>query len=167
VPHLEDAPRRASVDPQRLVQRPVEHGAVVTELPPQLLLLLGVGEGGRLVDALLPRSKEAGAGRGSLGAVPSSPGHHVAIPPPHERPLLGLGGRHGQVHPLVPPGRRGVVVRDLHRHRPGAADERGLLLRPNRRLRPRLRGRGLLLRRHGRRLWLRLKDRYGEPERGE
>jgi hypothetical protein len=27
--------------------------------------------------------------------VPSAPGHHVAIPPPHERPLLGLGGWQG------------------------------------------------------------------------
>jgi hypothetical protein len=83
------------MDPQRLVQRPVERGAVVTELPPQLLLLLGIGEGGRLANALLQRSKGAGAGRSSLGAVPSAPGHHVAVPPPHERPLLGFGGRHG------------------------------------------------------------------------
>jgi hypothetical protein len=44
--HLEDTPRRAAVDPQRLVQRPVERGAVAAELLPQLLLLLGVGEVG-------------------------------------------------------------------------------------------------------------------------
>jgi hypothetical protein len=31
------------MNPQHLVQRPVKRGAVVTELPPQLLLLLGVG----------------------------------------------------------------------------------------------------------------------------
>jgi hypothetical protein len=51
MPHLEDAPRRAGVDPQRLDQRPVERGAMVTEFPPQLLLLLSISEGGRLVDA--------------------------------------------------------------------------------------------------------------------
>jgi hypothetical protein len=45
-PHLENAPRRAAVDPQRLVQCPVKRGVVIAELPPQLLLLLGVGEGG-------------------------------------------------------------------------------------------------------------------------
>jgi hypothetical protein len=39
------------MNPQRLVQHPVERGAVVTELSPQLLLLPGVGEGGRTVDA--------------------------------------------------------------------------------------------------------------------
>jgi hypothetical protein len=44
MPHLEDAPRGAAVDPQHLVQRTVERGAVVAELPPQLLLPLGVGE---------------------------------------------------------------------------------------------------------------------------
>jgi hypothetical protein len=99
------------MNPQCLVQRPVERGAVVTELSPQLLLLPGVGEGGRTVDAPFSRSRAAGAGGRSLGTVPSAPGHHVAVPPPHERPLLlGLGGWHGEVHPLVPPGRRGVVV---------------------------------------------------------
>jgi hypothetical protein len=41
------------VDLQRLVQRLVERDAVVTELPPQLLLLLSVGEGGRLVNTPL------------------------------------------------------------------------------------------------------------------
>jgi hypothetical protein len=46
------------VDPQRLVQCSVERGAVITELLPQLLLLLGVDKvGGRLVDALLSRSR--------------------------------------------------------------------------------------------------------------
>jgi hypothetical protein len=34
VPHLEDAPRGAAMDPQRLVQRSVERGAVVVELSP-------------------------------------------------------------------------------------------------------------------------------------
>jgi hypothetical protein len=51
-PYLENAPRRAAVDSQRLVQRSVERGAVIAELLPQLLLLLGVGKvGGRLVGA--------------------------------------------------------------------------------------------------------------------
>jgi hypothetical protein len=52
--YLEDAPRRAAVDPQRLVQHSVERGAMIAEFLPQLLFLLGVGKvGGRLVDALL------------------------------------------------------------------------------------------------------------------
>jgi hypothetical protein len=123
---------------------------MVTEFPPQLLLLLSVGEGGRLVDAPLSQSRAADAGGRSLGAEPSASGHHVAVPPPHEYPLLGLGGWHGQVHPLVPPGRRGVVVRDLHSHRPGAAGKRGLLLRPHRCLRPRLCGRRHRVALHGR-----------------
>jgi hypothetical protein len=51
------------MDPKRLVQRSVERGAVIAELLPQLLLLLGVGKvGGRLVDTLLARSRGAGAG---------------------------------------------------------------------------------------------------------
>jgi hypothetical protein len=32
--HLEDVPRGAAVDPQRLVQRSVERGAVIAELSP-------------------------------------------------------------------------------------------------------------------------------------
>jgi hypothetical protein len=34
------------MNPQRLVQHPVERGAVIAELLPQLLLLLSVGEVG-------------------------------------------------------------------------------------------------------------------------
>jgi hypothetical protein len=41
------------MNPQRLVQRSVERSAVVVELPPQLLLLLGIGEGERTVNAPL------------------------------------------------------------------------------------------------------------------
>jgi hypothetical protein len=48
-PYLEDTPRGAAVDPQRLVQRTVKRGAVAAELSPQLLLPLGVGERGRVV----------------------------------------------------------------------------------------------------------------------
>jgi hypothetical protein len=93
------------VDPQRLIQHSVERGAVIAELLPQLLLLLGVDKvGGRLVDALLARSRGAGVGRGSLGAVPSASSHHVAVPPSNKRPRLGLGGWRGQACPLVPPG---------------------------------------------------------------
>jgi hypothetical protein len=48
-------PRRAAVDPQRLVKRSVERSAVAAQLLPQLLLLLGLNEeGGWRVDALLP-----------------------------------------------------------------------------------------------------------------
>jgi hypothetical protein len=43
------------VDLQRFIQRSVERSAVATQLLPQLLLLLGVGEqGGWRADALLP-----------------------------------------------------------------------------------------------------------------
>jgi hypothetical protein len=44
---LEDTPRRTAVDPQRLVQRPVERGAVVAELLPEPLLCLSLDEVGR------------------------------------------------------------------------------------------------------------------------
>jgi hypothetical protein len=44
--YLEDMPRRAAVDPQRLVQRSVERSVVATQLLPQLLLLLSVDEEG-------------------------------------------------------------------------------------------------------------------------
>jgi hypothetical protein len=147
------------MDPQRLVQRLVERSAMVAELPPQLLFLLGVGEGGRTVNAPLSRSGAAGAGRRGLGAVPSASCHHVAVPPPHKSPLLGLGGRHGEARPLVPPGRRGVVVRNLHHHLPGAAGGCRPLLRLHRRLRPRLRGCELPPRCHGHRLRPRLCNR--------
>jgi hypothetical protein len=38
MPYLEDMPRGVTVDPQRLVQRTVERGAVAAELSPQLQL---------------------------------------------------------------------------------------------------------------------------------
>jgi hypothetical protein len=90
MPHLENAPRGAAVDPQRLVQRTVERGAVAAELSPQLLLPLGVGERRRIASEPLYRGGVAGAGRRGLGAVPSAPRHHVALASPHEDPLLGL-----------------------------------------------------------------------------
>jgi hypothetical protein len=83
MPHLEDVPRGAAVDPQRLVQRTVERGAVAAELSPQLLLSLGVSDP-------LHQGGVAGMGRRGLGAVPSAPCHHVAVTPPNEGPLLGL-----------------------------------------------------------------------------
>jgi hypothetical protein len=81
MPHLEDAPRGAAVDPQRLVQR---------TLSPQLLLPLGVSERGRVASEPLYRGGVAGAGRRGLGAMPSASCHHVALTPPHEGPLLRL-----------------------------------------------------------------------------
>jgi hypothetical protein len=63
---------------------------VAAELPPQLLLPLGVGERGRVVRDPLHLGGVAGAGRQGLGAVPSAPRHHVAVAPPHESPPLGL-----------------------------------------------------------------------------
>jgi hypothetical protein len=91
-PYLENAPHRAVVDPQRLVQRSVERGAVIVELLPQLLLLLGVGEGGRLVDTLLAQARRGGVGRGGLDAASRAPSHHVVVPQSNKRPRLGLGG---------------------------------------------------------------------------
>jgi hypothetical protein len=87
--------------------------------------------------------------------VPSASRHHVAFPPPHKSPLRGLGGRRGEAHPLISPGRRGVVVRDLHHHRPGASCG----CRPLLRLHPRLRGRRLLPWRRDRCLRPRLHNR--------
>jgi hypothetical protein len=63
MPHLEDVPRGAAMDPQRLVQRSVERGAMVAELPPQLLLPLRVGKRGRIASDLLYLGGVAGAGR--------------------------------------------------------------------------------------------------------
>jgi hypothetical protein len=95
MPHLENAPRGAAVDPQRLVQRTVERGAVAAELPPELLLPLGVSKCGRVASDPLHLGGVAGAGRRSLNTVPSAPSHHVALAPPHEGPLLGLRGERG------------------------------------------------------------------------
>jgi hypothetical protein len=69
--NLEDMPRRTAVDLQRLVQRPVERGVVVTELLPMPLLRLGLDEVGqwRAGIPLLRMCRESSARRGSLGAV--------------------------------------------------------------------------------------------------
>jgi hypothetical protein len=44
--HLEDEPGPAAMDPQRLVQRAVERGAVASELAPELLLPLASANAG-------------------------------------------------------------------------------------------------------------------------
>jgi hypothetical protein len=92
------------MNPQRLIQRSVEHGALVAELSPQLLLLLGVGEGGRIVNAPLSRGGAAGAGIRDLDTVPSASRHHVDVPPPHKSPLLGLGEGVGKLTHWSHPG---------------------------------------------------------------
>jgi hypothetical protein len=51
------------MDPQCLVQRTVERGAVALGLFPQLLLPLGVGERGRITSDPLHLVGVAGAGR--------------------------------------------------------------------------------------------------------
>jgi hypothetical protein len=111
------------MDPQRLVQRVVEHGAVAPELSLELLLSLGVGKRRRIANGPLYLGRVAGAGGRGLGAVSSAPCHHVALAPPYEGPLLGLWAERG-ARPLIPPGRWGVVVRDLHHLRPGTAGGR-------------------------------------------
>jgi hypothetical protein len=75
------------VDPQRLVQCSVERGAVITELLPQLLLLLGVDKvGGRLVNALLSRSKGPAQEDEASASCPRPPAtmwpsHHLTSAP--------------------------------------------------------------------------------------
>jgi hypothetical protein len=61
------------VDPQRLVQHPVERGAVAAELSLERLLPLGVGERRRVASDPLHLGGVAGVGRRGLGAVPSAP----------------------------------------------------------------------------------------------
>jgi hypothetical protein len=112
------------VDPKHLVQRSVEQGAVAAKLPPQLLLGLSLGKVSRRCTRALPlllrtcrgaaRSWKGGARRRSLSTVSRAPQRCAAIIPHHECPHRGLGGWHGQAHPLVPVGRWDVLVRDLH-----------------------------------------------------
>jgi hypothetical protein len=80
------------MDPQRLVQRTVERGAVAPKLSLELLLSLGVDERGRIANGPLYLGSVAGARGRGLGAVSSVPRHHVTLAPPHEGPLLGLEG---------------------------------------------------------------------------
>jgi hypothetical protein len=83
--------------------------------------------------------------------VPSTPHHQVTLAPPHEGPLLGLGGVRGPAGPLVPPRRRGVI-RELHHLRLETAGGRSRLRRLRRHLHLRLRSHGRPLWCHGRRL---------------
>jgi hypothetical protein len=85
------------MDPQRLVQRAVECGAVAPELSPELLLPPGVGKCRGITSGPLYLGGVAGAGGRGLGAVSSVPRHHVTLVPPHEGPLLGLGGACGKL----------------------------------------------------------------------
>jgi hypothetical protein len=61
---LENAPCRTAVDPQRLVQCPVERGAVVAELLPEPLLRLSIDEAGRRGVGILSPLLQARCGSG-------------------------------------------------------------------------------------------------------
>jgi hypothetical protein len=102
------------MDPQRLIQRVVERGAVTAELSPELLLPPGVSKRRGIASGPLYLGRAACTRGRGLGAVSSIPRHHVTLAPPHEGPLLGLGGARGEARPLIPPELRGVVVQDLH-----------------------------------------------------
>jgi hypothetical protein len=60
--NLEHAPSRTAVDPQRLVQRPVERGTVITKLLPEPLLRLGLNEVSRWRADVLPLLTRRGSG---------------------------------------------------------------------------------------------------------
>jgi hypothetical protein len=85
------------MDPQRLIQRAVERGAVTTELSPELLLPPSVSERRGIASAPLYLGGAAGTRGRGLGAVSPVPRHHVTLTPPHEGPLLGLGERVGKL----------------------------------------------------------------------
>jgi hypothetical protein len=85
------------MDPQHLIQRAVERGAVAPELSPELLLSLGVSERGGIASGPLYLGGVAGAGGRGLGAVSSVPLHHVTLAPPHEGPSWGSGERVGKL----------------------------------------------------------------------
>jgi hypothetical protein len=76
------------VDPQRLVQRPVERGAVVTELLPEPLLRLGLDEVGRrgvdMLPLLLQARRGSSARRRGPDAVRWAPQRCANIAPGHE-----------------------------------------------------------------------------------
>jgi hypothetical protein len=67
------------MDPQRLIQRAIERGAVAPELSPELLLPPGVGKRRGIVNGPLHLGGVAGAGGRGLGAVSSAPRHHVPL----------------------------------------------------------------------------------------
>jgi hypothetical protein len=114
------------VDPQRLIQRPVERGTVVAKLLPEPLLRLSLDEVGRRGVGVLPLQLQARRGsnarRRGPGAVRWAPQRRAKATPGHERPRRGLGGRYKCARPLVPARRRDVVVvGDLHHRRSWAA----------------------------------------------
>jgi hypothetical protein len=61
------------MDPQRLIQRLVERGAVAPELSPELLLPMGVSKCGGIASGPLHLGRMAGAGGRGLGAASSAP----------------------------------------------------------------------------------------------
>jgi hypothetical protein len=77
---------------------------MATELSPQLLLPLGVGERGRVASDPLYLGGVAGAGTRGLGAVPSAPFHHVAVASPHEAPSWHSGESVGMLAHWSHPG---------------------------------------------------------------
>jgi hypothetical protein len=84
------------VDPQHLVQHPVERGAVVAELLPEPLLRLGVDEVGRrgvgMLPPLLQARRGSGVRRRGPDAVRWAPHRCANIALGHECPRRGLGG---------------------------------------------------------------------------
>jgi hypothetical protein len=84
------------VDSQRLVQCPVEQGAVATELLPEFLLRLCLDEVGRRGVGMLPLLLQARLGsnarRRGPGAICWAPQRCADVTPGHERPRRGLGG---------------------------------------------------------------------------
>jgi hypothetical protein len=77
---------------------------VATELSPELLLPLGVGERGRVASEPLYLGGVAGTGRRGLGTVPSAPCHHVALTSPQEGPSWDSGESVGKLAHWSHPG---------------------------------------------------------------
>jgi hypothetical protein len=84
------------VDPQRLVQRPIERGAVVAKLLPEPLLRLSLDEVGRrgvgVLPLLLQARRGSSARRRGLGVVHWATKRCADIAPGLESARRGLGG---------------------------------------------------------------------------
>jgi hypothetical protein len=84
------------VDPQRLVQRPIEQGAVITGLLLEPFLRLGLDEVGRwgvgMLPLLLQVRRGSSARRRGHGSARWAPQRCADVAPGHERPHRGLGG---------------------------------------------------------------------------
>jgi hypothetical protein len=114
--NLEDAPRGTTVNPQRLVQRPVERSAVVTELLPQLLLGLGLDEVGWRRAGMLPlllrmrggatRSWKGGVRRRGPGTISRAPSAAPPLPLTTSTPVEGSGAGAGRLTHWSQPGGR-------------------------------------------------------------